>query len=89
VAWSIDTAGIVHLQGVVSWTGRSNPANLFGTLPAKARPTHNIFTIVLVGFGFCADLKIAGNGTLTLIDSRPPAATDHSDINLDSITYRR
>ena len=36
-----------------------------------------------------ADLEIARNGDLTLIDSRPPAVTSHEEVNLEGITYRR
>lgn len=86
--WFIDKAGIVHLQGVVSPAVIPAP-NLVGTLPAKARPAHDIFTIVLTGEGIYADLEIARNGSLTLIDSRPPAVTSHLEVNLEGITYRR
>jgi hypothetical protein len=70
--WYTDRSGIVHLQGaakLISSTGAG--VDTMGTLPTAARPSHNVFTVVLTGAGTYADLVIATNGQVSLIDPRP------------------
>jgi phosphatidylethanolamine-binding protein (PEBP) family uncharacterized protein len=89
-AWYTDKYGIVHLQGAVTQISNSgNSANVIGTLPPAARPTHNVYTIVHTFDGTYADLEIASNGKLILINPRPPAVTDYAFVSLESISYRR
>ncbi len=88
--WYKDRSGIVHLQGaakLISSTGTG--VDTMGTLPTSARPSHNVFTVVLTGTDTYADLVIAANGQVNLIDPRPPAVRDYSFVSLAGITYRR
>jgi hypothetical protein len=88
-SWFEDSFGLVHLQGAarqVSKTGLG--ANLLGTLPSSARPARNVFVIVHTFAGTYADLEVATNGQLNLIDPRPPAVKDYTFVSLESITYR-
>jgi hypothetical protein len=88
-AWYKDGSGIVHLQGAakqISSTGSG--ANLLGTLPPAARPAANVFTIVHTFQGTYADLEVAANGQLSLIDPRPPMIKDYTFVSLEGITYR-
>jgi len=88
-AWYTDGSGVVHLQGAVSQTSASGTgANLIGTLPLAARPASTVYTIVQDCSGPYADLAIEPNGTLALIDPRPPAGKAFDCISLESITYR-
>jgi len=64
-------------------------ANTIGTLPAAARPSSTVYTIVHTFNGTYADLAIEPNGTLALINPRPPMVTDYTFVSLESISYRR
>jgi hypothetical protein len=89
-AWYTDRSGVVHLQGAVKQTSSTGTgARLIGTLPAAARPSHAVFAIVHTFNGTYADLAIGTDGTLQLIDPRPPLVTDYTFVSLESITYRR
>jgi hypothetical protein len=88
-AWFTDSFGIVHLQGAATQKVHTGPkANLLGTLPAAARPARNVFQIVHTFLGTYADLKIATNGNITVINPHKPAVTDYTFVSLESITYR-
>jgi hypothetical protein len=88
--WFIDRSGVVHLQGTLMQTsGSGTGAARLGTLPSAARPSHNVFTIVLTNGGTYADLEVARNGQLNLIAPRPPAITDFGLVSLEAISYRR
>jgi hypothetical protein len=79
----------VHLQGAAKQTISSGTkANLLGTLPAAARPGRNVFEIVHTFNGTYADLKVATNGNITLINPRKPAVMDYHFVSLEGITYR-
>lgn len=87
--WYTDGSGVVHLQGAakqVKATGSTK--NLLGTLPKGARPSRNVFVIAHTFAGTYVDLGIATNGTITLIDPRPPAVKDYSFVSLEGITYK-
>jgi hypothetical protein len=88
-AWFKDGSGVVHLQGAATQfaTTGSTP-NLIGTLPPAARPANTVYTIVCAGQLGYADLAIEPNGTLDIIDPRPPAAKDYAIVSLESISYR-
>jgi hypothetical protein len=88
--WYKDRSGVVHLQGAVSqFTASGTQPNLVGTLPATVAPKHTVYTIVHTFNGTYADLSIAPNGQIGLIDPRPPMVKDYSFVSLESITYRR
>jgi hypothetical protein len=87
--WSIDSFGIVHLQGAakqISATGAG--ANTVGTLPPAARPTRTVYTIVHTFAGTYADLEIATTGQLYLINPLKPAVPNYAFVSLEGITYR-
>jgi hypothetical protein len=94
-AWYTDAFGIVHLQGAAAQLpvrlGHGSPltANLLGTLPAAARPAREVFTVVHTFNGTYADLSIAPNGQIGVIDPRAPAVHDLSFVSLEGITYKR
>jgi hypothetical protein len=89
-AWYKDNTGIVHLQGAVTQTNTSGAnANLIGTLPATARPGHDVYTIVHTFGGTYADLVITPAGQIILLDPRSPAVKDYSFASIESITYQR
>ncbi len=48
-----------------------------------------MYTIVHTFNGTYADLAIEPNGTLALIDPRPPMVKDYTFVSLESITDRR
>jgi hypothetical protein len=88
-AWFTDSFGIVHLEGAATQTiSTGAKANLLGTLPAAARPARNVFEIVHTFNGTYADLKIATNGHITLINPHKPAVKDYHFVSLEGITYR-
>jgi len=89
-AWFKDGFGVVHLQGAakqISTVGTG--ANRIGTLPKAARPSRNVFVLVHTFAGTYADLEVAKNGNINVIDPRPPAVTDLSFVSLEGITYRK
>lgn len=89
-AWFTDRSGVVHLSGALLQTnGSGTGVDRLGTLPAAARPSRNVFTIVLTNGGAYADLEIHSNGQITVIAPRSPAVTDSALVSLESITYRR
>jgi hypothetical protein len=87
-AWT-QVDGILHLLGAAKQisTGGSNP-NLLGTLPAAARSTRNVFTIVHTFDGTYADISIGKNGQIRLINPRPPAVKDYTFVSLEGISYQ-
>jgi len=87
--WFIDSSGVVHLQGAAMQTSGGTGAGLIGTLPPAARPSHNVFTIVLTNGGTYADLKVGRNGQLNLVAPPAPLVTDFALVSLEGITYRR
>jgi hypothetical protein len=87
-SWFEDSFGLVHLQGAarqVSATGTG--ANLLGTLPPPARPARNVFVIVHTFAGIYADLEVASNGQINLIDPYGFAVKDYSFVSLEGISY--
>jgi hypothetical protein len=84
--WYTDGSGIVHLQGAVRQSSTEGQANLIGTLPLEARPTHNVFTIVHTGSGTYADLAIDTDGTINLL---PSFNTNTTFVSLEGISYRQ
>jgi hypothetical protein len=88
-AWYTDGSGVVHLQGVVHQASASGAnANLIGTLPAAIRPADIVYTIVNDSLHGYADLAVGTDGTLRLIDPRPPAVKSYDQVSLESISYR-
>jgi hypothetical protein len=88
-AWYKDASGVVHLQGALTQIDKAGKgANTLGTLPPAARPSRNVFTIVHTFNGTYADLEVAKNGQLNLIDPRPPAVKDYFFVSLEDISYR-
>jgi hypothetical protein len=87
--WYTDKSGIVHLQGAVTQTSSGTGANLIGSLPPAARPSHNVFTIVHTFNGTYADLAVGSNGQISVIAPRSPMVTDSTFVSLESVTYRR
>jgi hypothetical protein len=81
---------VVHLQGAAKQmsTVGSDP-NLLGTLPAAASPDRVVYTVVYTFNGTYADLSIAPNGQIHVIDPRPPAVKDYSFVSLEGITYEQ
>jgi hypothetical protein len=85
-----DPSGIVHLEGAARQLLAIGPnANLIGTLPPAATPMRAAYTIVHTRSGTYADLVIGTDGTIRVIDPRPPAVKDLSFVSLESITYQR
>jgi hypothetical protein len=86
--WYTDPGGVVHLQGAATQvsSGGSSP-NLIGTLPVAARPNRNVYTVVHTFNGTYADLGIAPDGTINLINPRPPAVQDYGFVSLEGVTY--
>jgi hypothetical protein len=88
--WYKDAFGIVHLVGAAKQTTAvGSGQNLFGTLPAAARPNRVVYTIVHTFNGTYADIAINPNGQIVLIDPRPPAVKDYSFVSLEGITYQQ
>jgi len=87
--WFIDRSGVVHLQGAAMQTSGGTAVGLIGTLPPAARPSHNVFTIVLTNGGTYADLRVGRNGQLNLVAPPAPLVTDFALVSLEGITYRR
>jgi hypothetical protein len=88
-AWDI-AAGIVHLQGAATQTSSSGSnSNLLGTLSPPARPHRSVFTVVHTFDGTYADISIAPNGQIRLIDPRSPALKDYTFVSLEGISYQR
>jgi hypothetical protein len=88
-AWYTDGSGVVHLQGGAHQVNASGAnANLIGTLPPAARPAQIVYTIVNDTLHGYADLAIGTDGTLRLIDPRPPAVKSYDLVSLESISYR-
>jgi hypothetical protein len=87
-AWYADRSGIIHLQGTASATTQVGNYPVIGTLPPKARPTADVYTIVPTD-GTYADLVIQTNGNIVLINPRPPATAQDFFVALEGITYRR
>jgi hypothetical protein len=80
----------VHLQGALTQTsGKGQRASIIGTLPAAARPSHDVYTIVIAGNGAYADLVIGADGQINVINPRSPAVDGDTLISLDGISYRR
>jgi hypothetical protein len=89
-AWFKDGFGVVHLEGAAKQTSTAGPgANTIGTLPRAARPSRNVYVIVHTFLGTYADLEVATNGNINVIDPRTPAVTDLSFVSLESVTYRK
>jgi hypothetical protein len=87
-AW-YDTSGTVHLQGAVAQVDSSGPnANLIGTLPAGVSPGYNVFTIVHTFNGTYADIAIGTDGTIRLINPRPPALQDYAFVSLEGVQFQ-
>ena len=80
---------LTHLQGAAKQTRATGAANLLGTLTPFAIPTRNVFTIVHTLNGTYADMEIANNGQIGLIDPRPPARTDYRFVSLEGISYQQ
>jgi hypothetical protein len=82
--------GFVHLQGAAKQVSASGPnPNLLGTLPAAARPTRDVYTIVHTFNGTYADLSIGTDGSINIISPRPPAVEDLQFVSLEGISYQR
>jgi len=89
-AWYTDRSGIVHLQGAVSQTSAAGSgADLIGTLPAAARPSTAVYTIVHTFGGTSAGLEISTAGQILILQPPSPAVTDLSFVSLEAISYRR
>jgi hypothetical protein len=89
-AWFTDKSGVVHLQGAVTQTSSVGAAaSTIGTLPAAARPGHDVYTIVHTFNGTYADLVIATNGQISIIAPRAPMVTDYTFVSLEGISYLR
>jgi hypothetical protein len=81
---------VVHLQGAAKQTSATgSDPNLLGTLPPAASPDRVVYTIVHTFDGTYADIAIAPNGQISLIDPRPPAVKDYSFVSLEGITYEQ
>ena len=78
---------LTHLQGAAKQTRATGAANLLGTLTPFAIPTRNVFTIVHTLNGTYADMEIANNGQIGLIDPRPPAVKNYFFVSLEGITF--
>jgi hypothetical protein len=87
-AWFKDSSGVIHLQGAAKQTstGGATP-NLIATLPPAARPASTVYTVVHTFNGTYADLSIAPNGQIAVINPRPPAVQDYNFVSLEGITY--
>jgi hypothetical protein len=82
--WYEDSFGIVHLQGAAKQISTRPPLEIvLGTLPAAARPTRDVFTIVHTFSGTYADLEIETNGTIAVIGPAAPAVEDLSFVSLE------
>jgi hypothetical protein len=84
-SWFKDGSGVVHLQGAARQV--SAGPNLLGTLPPVARPARNVFVIVHTFAGTYADLEVASNGQINLIDPYGFAVKDYSFVSLEGISY--
>jgi hypothetical protein len=85
-----DNSGVVHLQGAAKQTSASGPnPNLLGTLPIGDRPPVQEYYVVHTFAGTYADLNVSTNGTINLIDPRPPAVKDYNFVSLEGITFEQ
>ena len=81
---------MVYLQGAaLQYNNMGTDAAAIAVLPPAARPAHNVFTIVITNESAYADLEIASNGQITVINPRPPAVSDNAFVSLDGVSYRR
>jgi hypothetical protein len=88
--WYTDRSGIVHLQGAVRQTSTAGPEPLLiGSLPSAAIPSDALFFIVHTFAGTYADLEIGTDGSIVLINPRPPAVKDYTFVSLEGISFRR
>jgi hypothetical protein len=87
--WYADSLGIIHLTGAAKQISVRPPLEIvLGTLPAAARPTRDVFTIVHTFNGTYADLEIETNGTIAVIGPPSPAVEDLSFVSLEGISYQ-
>jgi hypothetical protein len=88
--WYTDRSGIVHLQGAVRQTSTAGPEPLLiGSLPAAAIPGEALFFIVHTFGGTYADLEVGTDGSIALINPRPPAVRDYNFVSLEGISFKR
>lgn len=74
---------MIHLQGAVRQTSDAGTgAGVIGTLPARARPKADVYTIVHTLDGTYADLVIAPSGAIDVISPRSPAVQDYRFLSL-------
>ena len=87
-AWSIDSAGVVHLQGAATQISIYGPyADLIGTLPPAVAPAVSIFAQVNTFNGTTAGVVIDPSGGITAIAFGPPARSDFRLLSLDGVSY--
>lgn len=89
-AWFKDGSGIIHLEGAARQTIPLGPTpNFLGRLPIGARPARSVYTIVNTSDGLYADVAILPDGSISLIDPRPPFLRDyHLYVSLESISFQ-
>jgi hypothetical protein len=84
----VDGDFVTHLQGAVKQISTAGPnPDLIGTIEGFGRPSHYVYTLVHTFDGTYADLSVAPNGQVSLIDPRPPALEDHSFVSLDGVNF--
>jgi hypothetical protein len=89
-AWFKDGSGIIHLEGAARQNTPLGPTpNFLGRLPVGARPTRSVYTIVNTSDGLYADVAILPDGSISLVDARPPLLRDyHLYVSLESISFQ-
>ena len=86
--WVEDGSGVIHLQGAATQISLAGDKNLLATLVPIIRPNRTIYTIVHTFNGTYADLSIAPNGQVRLIDPAPPMGKDYTFVSLEGVTYQ-
>jgi hypothetical protein len=87
--WYADRSGLIHLQGSVRQAATIGDVSVIGTLPPRARPTADVYTIICTRAGSYADLVIQTNGDIAVIAPRFPAVTEDAFVYLQGVTFRR
>jgi hypothetical protein len=84
-SYCLEGDGMVYLSGSVAQTG--NLGDVFGTLPASVRPTHELYFAVYTLNTSQGVLRIDTDGTLNAYNGQSSATTSQGYTSLAGISY--